>query len=69
MEPISLSEVAEATRGILIPENAQDVQVLDISTDSRMVKGGELFGPLKGEHFDGHRFIEQALERDERGTP
>jgi UDP-N-acetylmuramoyl-tripeptide--D-alanyl-D-alanine ligase len=63
MEPISLSEVAEATRGILIPETAQDVQVRDISTDSRTVKGGELFVPLKGEHFDGHQFIKQALER------
>ena len=63
MEPIRLSEVAEATRGTLLPEDAHDVRILGISTDSRTVLKGELFVPLKGENFDGHRFIEQALER------
>jgi len=32
-----------------------------ISSDSRQVRQGELFIALRGEHFDGHRFIPQAL--------
>ncbi len=31
-----------------------------VSTDSRTIKQGSLFVPLKGEHFDGHDYIDQA---------
>jgi UDP-N-acetylmuramoyl-tripeptide--D-alanyl-D-alanine ligase len=31
-----------------------------ICTDSRQLQGGELFVPLVGERFDGHRFLAQA---------
>jgi UDP-N-acetylmuramoyl-tripeptide--D-alanyl-D-alanine ligase len=31
-----------------------------ISTDSRTIRRGELFVALRGENFDGHRFIESA---------
>jgi UDP-N-acetylmuramoyl-tripeptide--D-alanyl-D-alanine ligase len=34
-----------------------------VATDTRKIKGGELFFALKGEHFDGNRFAAQALER------
>jgi len=33
------------------------------SIDSRTVKSGELFFAVKGERFDGHDFVEQALSR------
>lgn len=33
-----------------------------ISTDSRTIKGGELFFALKGENFDGNKYVEQALK-------
>ncbi|MBR0111685.1 MAG: UDP-N-acetylmuramoyl-tripeptide--D-alanyl-D-alanine ligase [Bacteroidales bacterium] len=33
-----------------------------VTTDSRAVRGGELFVALKGENFDGNRFVPQALE-------
>ncbi len=32
-----------------------------ISTDTRALQPGQLFLALRGEHFDGHRFIEQAI--------
>ncbi len=32
-----------------------------VSTDSRTLKPGNLFVALKGEHFDGHQFLEQAV--------
>ena len=33
-----------------------------VSTDSRTVRGGELFFALKGEKFDGNKFASKALE-------
>lgn len=33
-----------------------------VSTDSRSLKGGELFFALKGENFDGNKFAPKALE-------
>jgi len=33
-----------------------------VSTDTRSIKGGELFFALKGENFDGNSFVDQALE-------
>jgi UDP-N-acetylmuramoyl-tripeptide--D-alanyl-D-alanine ligase len=40
----------------------------DISTDSRTVKPGELFFALKGENFDGHQFVGQAIEKGASGV-
>jgi len=34
-----------------------------VTTDSRVVEGGEMFIALKGESFDGNRFALQALEK------
>jgi len=33
-----------------------------VSTDSRQVSHGDLFVALKGDRFDGHEFVDQALE-------
>lgn len=37
-----------------------------VTTDSRNIVGGELFVALKGEHFDGNRFAEEALQKGAR---
>ncbi len=39
-----------------------------VSLDSRMVKDGEYFVPVKGDNFDGHDFIDAALKRGARGV-
>ncbi len=39
-----------------------------ISTDSRTIRPGELFIPLKGPSFDGHRFIETAFAAGAAGA-
>ena len=36
---------------------------IGITTDSRTLKPGEIFLGLRGENFDGHEFVSQALER------
>jgi UDP-N-acetylmuramoyl-tripeptide--D-alanyl-D-alanine ligase len=38
-------------------------RIVGISTDSRTVKAGELFIPIKGEKFDGRRFIPEVLKK------
>ncbi len=58
---LSLKDVAEATRGQLLGE---DRLWRRVATDSR--KGslsGALFVALRGARFDGHDFVEAALER------
>jgi len=39
-----------------------------ISTDTRTIKSGDFYLPLKGASFDGEKFIEQALEKGAVGT-
>ena len=40
-----------------------DVEIGNITTDSRKIKKGDLFIAVKGEKFDGHSFVKQALEQ------
>lgn len=39
-----------------------DWYVTRVTSDSRAIKCGDLFVALKGEHFDGHDFVAEALE-------
>src|SRR6056297_1761404 len=34
-----------------------------VTTDTRFIQGNEIFFALKGEHFDGNNFVENALAR------
>src|SRR5690606_19058327 len=38
------------------------VEINGVCIDSRKVKKGNLFVPLKGERVDGHRFVEDAIK-------
>ena len=40
---------------------------MKISIDSRTIKKGEHFVPLKGNNFDGHDFIDSALKNGAKG--
>ena len=39
-----------------------------ISTDSRRVRGGELFVAISGKRYDGHRFIQDAFDKGALGV-
>lgn len=39
----------------------------DISTDTRKITKGDIYLPLRGENFDGHNFIDKALELGAKG--
>ena len=57
---MSLSRIAEILSAKHIGEN---ITVRGISTDTRNIKGGELFLALKGPNFDGHNFVENAIAK------
>ncbi len=44
-------------------ENMRIRKITGISTDSRTIKTGELFFAIKGKTFDGHDFVNAALEK------
>jgi len=54
--------VAEITGGHLM-QNGASVELQGISTDSRTLQPGDLFVPLRGENFDGHDYLTQAIQR------
>ena len=55
-----IEAIAGAVSGQVLQGNPRR-RIAGVSTDSRTINPGELFIPLKGEHFDGHHFIGQAL--------
>ncbi len=57
----SLVEILEATGGRLLIKGVDYFR--GISIDSRTIKEGELFIALRGERFDGHTFVEEALKK------
>lgn len=62
MRPLSLQEIAVAIGGRVCGE-IKFPQVTSVSTDTRNCQAGALFFALKGERFDGHDFVGQALEQ------
>lgn len=56
------TEILSATGGRLIRGDPAGA-VQGVSIDSRTIQPGELFIAIKGERFDGHRFIYEALKR------
>ncbi|MDI6870244.1 MAG: UDP-N-acetylmuramoyl-tripeptide--D-alanyl-D-alanine ligase [Bacillota bacterium] len=60
MDSLTVRELLEATGGVLVRGKAVD-RFTGVSTDSRTLQPGDLFVPLEGERFDGHRFIDRAL--------
>lgn len=59
MERISLTEAAGALKADMSVDSG--ATFAGVSTDSRMVRSGDLFVALRGERFDGHRFVADAL--------
>lgn len=62
----SLEDVLKATAGILVSGKLENT-LYGISTDSRLVNKGNLFIALKGEKFDGHDFVQKALDHGAAG--
>jgi len=63
---LTLEEIINATRGRLAnpePRPPNPVVITGVSTDTRALRSGELFIPLRGPNVDGHDFIAEAFRR------
>ena len=58
--PLSAAEIAALCDGTL---HGADFQALDVSSDSRSLRAGELFVALRGANFRGEDFLPAAKER------
>ena len=63
MEPMTIREILDAVGGKLLGEPVEESrQIARVDTDSRTIHPDSLFVPLVGERFDGHAYINAALE-------
>ncbi|MFM2484817.1 UDP-N-acetylmuramoyl-tripeptide--D-alanyl-D-alanine ligase [Celerinatantimonas yamalensis] len=58
MLTLLLSQIAQICQGTV---HGNDCQISSFSTDSRHIAPEELFVALKGERFDGHHYLPQAV--------
>jgi UDP-N-acetylmuramoyl-tripeptide--D-alanyl-D-alanine ligase len=63
----TVKDVLVATKGRLLSGNEADI-LTGVSTDTRRLKGGELFVAIKGQKFDGHNFILDAVSKGAGGV-
>lgn len=62
---ITGQKILEITNGrICDPGHFQNIEISGISIDTRSIEKGNLFVALKGEQFDGHNYIQNALEKE-----
>ncbi|MGZ5004137.1 MAG: UDP-N-acetylmuramoyl-tripeptide--D-alanyl-D-alanine ligase [Chthoniobacterales bacterium] len=67
MDALSLSRIAEYAGGKL-SQGDGGALITRLSTDSRTIQPNELFVPIRGEHFDGHKFVEQTAKKGAAGA-
>ena len=59
---INAEEIIKPVKGDLISGRAGSI-LRGISTDSREITPGQVFLALRGERYDGHDFVEKAIEK------
>jgi len=64
---IDLDFILKSTNGTLLSGD-QGQSFTAVSTDSRKVAAEDIFFALKGESFDGHEFVEDALNKGAAGA-
>ena len=62
MEPMTARQIAAAVDGVWLNPRENAPAVTAVCTDSRALTPGCLFLPWVGERFDGHDFVDAALE-------
>ena len=66
MRAMTLSELEAPLEAQLA---GTDCSVSGVATDGRAVAPGELFVALRGERFDGHRYLDQAAAKGAAAVP
>ena len=58
----TLANIEEMVNGSGLDEKFQSKEINGVTTDSRLVEVGNLFFPLVGDTFNGHEFVDKAIE-------
>ena len=66
MRVLDIADIISAAGGKL--ERGSNAPISGISTDSRTIKDGELFVAIKGDDYDGHDFVKDALSKGAAGA-
>ena len=67
MNQLSIFRIAELAEAAVSSGDGSGL-IEKISTDSRTIKRGELFVALRGENFDGHKFVESVAKTGAAGA-
>ena len=67
MQPMTIPEIISAVDGTWLNPRKGAAPVTAVCTDSRKIAPGCLFLPWVGERFDGHDFIDRALDAGAAG--
>jgi UDP-N-acetylmuramoyl-tripeptide--D-alanyl-D-alanine ligase len=61
---IALSELASVVEGEIASKNNKgEQQIRGVSIDSRKIRKENLFVAIPGERYDGHQFVEEAIQK------
>ncbi len=61
---MNLWTIQEINKALLLNKNEnKEIVFSGISIDTRTIKKGDLYIPIQGKNFDGHNYIEEALEK------
>lgn len=64
---LGLDFVLNSTSGKLV-SGGSGITFSGVSTDSRNVSPGEIFFALRGENFDGHEYVDEAMKKGAAGA-
>ena len=67
MQPMTIPEIVSAVDGTWLDPREETAPITAVCTDSRKIAPGCLFLPWVGERFDGHDFIDAALDAGAAG--
>ena len=59
---ITVQEIAKVANADVI-QNGSVAEITSVSIDTRTLKAGDLFIAIKGPHFDGHEFMNEAISK------
>jgi len=60
---VTLQDLVDWTQAQLIGPKPVQTQITSITSDTRELKTGDVFIALRGENFDGHHFVDQAIQK------
>ncbi len=66
-DKVTIAEIVPVIKGKIVSGNPEQV-ISSFSTDTRTLKKGDFYLPLKGDKYDGHEFIAEAITGGASGT-